>query len=48
MKSESVFRGITAALLVSAASTSIYHRHKAEQAGSRGSLTGSPRWGAGN
>ena len=33
MKIESVFRGITAALLVSAASISIYHRHKAEQAG---------------
>ena len=33
MKSETVFRSITAALLASAAAISIYHRHKAEKAG---------------
>src|SRR5215216_1671982 len=33
MKRESVFRSITAALLVTAAAISVYHRHRAEQAG---------------
>jgi protein-S-isoprenylcysteine O-methyltransferase Ste14 len=33
MKRESVFRSITAALLVTAAAISGYHRHRAEQAG---------------
>ena len=33
MESESVFRSITAALLISAVSISVYHRHKAEKAG---------------
>jgi protein-S-isoprenylcysteine O-methyltransferase Ste14 len=33
MKRESVFRSITAALLVTAAAISVYHRHGAEQAG---------------
>ncbi len=33
MKRESAFRTITAALLISAMSISIYHRHKAEKAG---------------
>ena len=33
MKEESVFRGITAALIVAALSISGYHRHKAEQGG---------------
>ena len=33
MKRESIFRSITAALLVTAAAISVYHRHRAEQAG---------------
>ena len=33
MERESVFRSITAALLISAVSISVYHRHKAEKAG---------------
>jgi protein-S-isoprenylcysteine O-methyltransferase Ste14 len=33
MKRESIFRGITAALLVTAAAISGYHRHRAMQAG---------------
>jgi hypothetical protein len=36
MKSESVYRSITAALLVTAAAISGYHRHRAEQAGGEG------------
>ncbi len=36
MKRESVFRSITAVLLVTAAAISGYHRHRAEQAGGEG------------
>ena len=38
MRRESVFRSITAALLVTAAAISVYHRHRAEQAG-RGEIS---------
>jgi protein-S-isoprenylcysteine O-methyltransferase Ste14 len=38
MRRESVFRTITAALLVTAAAISFYHRHRAEQAG-RGEIS---------
>jgi protein-S-isoprenylcysteine O-methyltransferase Ste14 len=38
MRRESVFRSITAALLVTAAAISFYHRHRAEQAG-RGEIS---------
>ena len=42
VKEESVFRSITAALLVAASSISVYHRHKAELGDSQEEL--SPSW----